>query len=224
VASGTVDLRVELPVDRDVLRIIETARARSGRGDMTLKLEVGVRYRLVTRDNGEVAQQLLYRSTQTFDDRMQPVEVTISRDQWLQMLSQLQQDDVEVIELPRSVTKDSEEFAEYLRELREASGAYSRGEYQTAVVSSRKAVEAVLGTDMKAGAEQLTKMLFPLDEDAPRRELVDMLLRALGPLRNASAHGKDPRFRVTRADAEFCVVLACQLYRYMNHAIAVQRK
>ena len=132
-----------------------------------------------------------------------------------------------MFELPVRALRSHERLASGLKCINAAVAALHEGRWDHAALEARRACEAAAGV---TGAENpgplfdaLVQQVVPDVHDAPKRETLNALMKALKPLRNAGAHG-DLRMAVDRRDAELAVTVVLGLFRYMGEALAEPRR
>lgn len=232
--AGSVHVPVRLPWDATFIRLVEEARAKRP-GDFVITLRLTTRYRLALPQEARLpGGQLVCAYSNPLSSGQSVVRILMSRDAWLRVLTQIGWDEFEVFEVPVRSIIEHEPFKSGLELLRAAQQAFRAGDWQGAVLNSRKACEAAMAihagsaelpeTDIKKAAEVLSANLFPDPQDQPRRDLLDTLLKAVVPIRHATAHGRDPRFRVRREDAELALGVVIHVFRYMGETLGLEAR
>jgi len=162
-------------------------------------------------------------------DQQSVLDISVTRDDWLPVLKQLEWGVFQVIEIPSATLSREKRFKEALEILDRGVAAMRGGDWPAAVTHARRALEAAAHVanpdgDNRQAFRDLLESAIPGEENAPKREALSGLMSALTPLRNQTAHGRNLRSQIGRAEAELSITVAAAVFRYMGAVAKIEEE
>lgn len=141
---------------------------------------------------------------QQFRDKVLPIRLELSREQWLQFLAAVHHDEFEVIEVRYDKSK-AERFRKALQELAAARARIVAGDYNEAVAACRRALEAASGeSEVGKTAEDWKAALAPRTDERRAAEYAGVFSR-LKELAAMTVHNRSEPLVYSRSEALFVV-------------------
>ena len=139
------------------------------------------------------------------DARIEGIRMQIPRDDWLEALATLTEDQVDVLEI-RYHLLYAARYKSSLAELRLARAAADRGDFSRAVLQARKAV-GLMEESVKAATGEDLKTALTTRIDERHADLYGGVVKRAKDMGNITAHRAGAR-EYTRAEAMFAIRLA----------------
>jgi hypothetical protein len=147
----------------------------------------------------------------------------VPRDEWLKLLVALGYDEIEVFELSKRSLIDHEELRRGLEHVRRAETHCRNGYAREALAACREAFEASgTGAESRSRWERLWQRALPREEDAPKREQLNLLIKTLSDYLHLGRHSKPPFPNVDDADALLALRTTLALFEYLGERLRVE--
>jgi hypothetical protein len=223
--NGRSNIRIPVHVTSSLLRRLHNGRDENGAIDLTFRMVV-VAAKVVRQ--GPHMEEVFTSVPFRLDVNVSGVgggdSLRVTRDEWLRLLGALGYDEIEVFELSKRSLVEHEELRRGLEHVRRAETHRRNGYARETLAACREAFEAS-GTgadgDARSRWERLWQCALPRQEDAPKREQLDALIKALTNYLQAGRHSKPPFPSVDDADALLALRITLALFEYLGDRLPI---
>lgn len=157
---------------------------------------------------------------EVLDARVDEFLVTVPRDDWLAVITDITEDRTDVLEVRHQLSY-AHRFQPSLSELRSAQHAVDRGDFNGAVIQARKAV-SLLEEAVRAGSDQPLQAVLSDLVDQRHAKLYASLLARAKDMGNIRTHAASPR-EYSRVEALFALRLATLLLELLGFLLGGAR-